>query len=289
MIKHFKTALQHITRAPYQAFAAIGICTITFYFASVFAVVAVGSTVLLQYFETRPQVTAFFKNEANMDQINAVKAKLEASGLASNIKYVSQEEALSIYREQNQKDPLLLEMVTADILPASLEIEANNPEALKQLAGIVKTEPIIDEVLFQEDIVSALTTWTKAVRTVGFFLISTFGILTLVIILVIIGMKIALKREEIEILTLIGATRGYIRMPFIFEGLIYGLVGAFMAWVFTLITILYSIPFLVTFLAGLPLLPIPIWFYVTILISVMSFGAVLGTLGSFMAVRRYLE
>ena len=288
-MKHIKIALTHIRRAPYQAIAAIGICAITFFLASVFAVVAVGSSAILRYFETRPQVTVFFKDETTPSQVSDLEAKVKASGLATDIKYVSKEEALAIYREQNKNDPLLLEMVTASILPASLEIQARDPQALKQIADQVSSDPTVEEVLFQEDIVAALISWTKFIRIVGISFVSTFVVLSLVIILVIIGMKIATKKDEIEILYLIGATNWYIRAPFLFEGLFYGLTGAVFAWLATLIVLLYSTPFLVTFLAGLPLLPIPLWFYSALLVGTLLAGLILGAIGSLLAVRRYLK
>lgn len=66
---------------------------------------AVGSQKILQFFETRPQVTAFFKDEATEGQINELKSRLLATGKIKEIKYVSKEEALKIYQEQNKNDP----------------------------------------------------------------------------------------------------------------------------------------------------------------------------------------
>lgn len=289
MTKHLSTALNHVRRSPYQAIAAIGISTLTFFIATIFSAVALGSSVILQYFETRPQVTAFFENNAPEQRINEVKSKLENSGLAAAIRYVSQDEALNIYREQNKDDPLLLEMVTASILPASLEIEAKDPASLADIATLLDSEAQVEEVLFQEDIVEALTTWTRSIRAIGLFMVGTFALLALVVILVIISMKISMKKDEIEILNLIGATRGYIRAPFLLEGIIYGAVGAFMGWIMTFICLLYSTPFLVTFLAGLPVLPIPVWFYASLLAGSLAAGLILGSLASLIAVKRFLK
>ena len=288
-MKPLQTALRHIRRAPYQAIAAISTCMLTFTIAAIFIMVALGSSQILKFFETRPEVTVFFKDEASPNQIFSVKEKLEKTGITASVRYISKEEALEIYREENKSDPLLLEMVTANILPASLEISAHDPALLKTIAEMVKSEPIVEEVLFQEDIISSLTKWTNAIRITGITLGLAFAFQTFTIFLIIIGMKISLKREEIEILNLIGASKWDIKAPFIYEGIIYGLTGGFLSWVFAVTALLYATPFLVSFLAGLPVLPVPLWFYPLLLGGILAAGFILGSLGSLVAVRRFLK
>ena len=85
--------------------------TLTLFIASVFALVTLGSERMLRYFETRPQVTAFFVDTATQEQVQNLSQVVINSGLTAEVKFVSKEEALAIYREQNKDDPLLLEMV----------------------------------------------------------------------------------------------------------------------------------------------------------------------------------
>lgn len=288
-MKHFKTTWQHIRRTPYQALSAILVMSLTFFIASVFVLTALGSQVILRFFETRPQVTAFLKDEVKPNQVEALKVKLSATGKVAQIKYVSKEEALAIYREQNKNDPLLLEMVTANILPASLEVSTDNLSSLKEIAQILRSENGIEEVIFQEDVVASLSVWTRALRIVGVGLISFLTIVSFLMILIIIGMKIALRKDGIEILRLIGASSWYIRAPFIFEGVFYGLVGAVLAWVATYVLILYTTPFLVSFLEGIPLLPVSPIFMLLLLGGLVLGGVVIGAFSSLLAVRRYLR
>jgi len=158
----FQITWKHIRRSPYQALAALIIMVLTFFVVSVFSLISFGSEKLLNYFETRPQITAFLKDEVTGERVEALKAQLTETGKVANLKYISKEEALAIYREQNKDDPLLLEMVTADILPASLEVSAVDSASLPQLAQILKEAEGVEEVLFQEDVVATLTTWTQS-------------------------------------------------------------------------------------------------------------------------------
>ena len=84
-------------------------------------------------------------------------------------------------------------------------------------------------MVFQKDVVDTLLAWTNAIRIVGGSLAVILAFDSLLIIMTVIGMKIALKREEIEILNLVGASPWYIRMPFVLEGGMYG-VAARLAW-----------------------------------------------------------
>ncbi len=289
MNEHLKTTWTHLRRSPYQSLSAILIMFLTFFIATSFVLTAAGFQVVLRYFETRPQVTAFFKDDTNQQQVDLVKAKLIQSGKVEETKYISKEEALEIYRQQNENDPLLLEMVTANILPASLEVSTKDITGLSEVAGILKEESVVEEVIFQEDIVQALYQWTGAIRKVGIGLISALGLTSLLIILVIIGMKITIKKAEIEILQLIGASTGYIRTPFLLEGIFYGTVGAILAWGLAYLLLLYATPFIIKFLSGIPILPVPVYFMLTILGMEILAGIIIGSFGSLIAVKRYLK
>ena len=289
MKQHWRTSWTYIRRSPYQALAATLIMFLTFFLATVFVLTAGGFQGILRYFETRPQVTAFFKDNTTMDQVDVLEAKLAQTGKVKESKYISKEEALAIYKEQNKNDPLLLEMVTANILPASLEVSTKDISYLPEVAQILKSEPTVEEVIFQEDVVKALHTWTSTLRKIGVGLIGALGLVSLLIILVIVGMKITLRREEIEILQLLGATPWYIRTPFIFEGMFYGMIGAFLAWGICWLLLLYITPFLVKFLSGIPILPVPILFMLSLLGIELLAGIVIGSLGSLLAVKRYLK
>jgi len=289
MKQHLKTAWKHIRRSPYQSLAAVLIMFLTFLIATIFTLVAGGSQIVLRYFESRPQVTAFFKDEATAGQIDTLKAKLIQTGKVEETKFISKEEALQIYREQNKDEPLLLEMVTANILPASLEVSIKNIIDIDQVAGVLKNDTTVEEVVFQEDVVEALYRWTGSIRKIGIGLISVLSLVSFLIILVIIGMKITIRKSEIEILQLIGASNSYIRAPFVLEGIIYGVGGAVLAWGLSYILLLYATPFIIKFLVGIPVLPVSYYFMLIVLGIEMLAGFIIGSLGSFIAVRRYLK
>ena len=289
MKQHLQTAWNHIRRSPYQSLVALGVMFLAFFLSSVVILVASGSQEILSYFETRPQVTAFFEDEVSPDQVELLKGTLLQTGKVKEVRYVSKEEALVIYQEQNRDDPLLLEMVTANILPASLEVSTTEIAYLDEVAQVLANEPGVEEVIFQEEVVDTLKTWTLRLRQIGLALVIFLGLVSFSVILVIIGMKVALRKTEFEILRLLGATNWYIRSPFILEGIFYGTLGALLGGGLAFVLLLYATPVLIEFLAGVPLFPLP-WLFVVAFLGVQILaGVLIGALGSLLAVVRYLK
>jgi len=263
--------------------------TLTFLVVSFFTFLLVGSSKIVNFFESKPQVTAFFKNDAPQADINTLENKLSQSGKVASIKYVSKEDALNIYKEQNKDDPLLLDLVTADILPASFEISAIQIEDLGEISDALKKSSIVSEVIYQKDVVSALTSWTNAIRQIGIALIVLLSLVSIFIMVTIIGIKISHKKEDIEIMKLIGATSWYIRWPFIIEGIFYGVIGALIGWSISTGTLLYATPFLESFLKGIPIIPVPAVDLLMLLGFELILAVLLGIISSFLAVLRYLK
>lgn len=282
--------LSRIRRTPYQAMAAIFTVFLTLYMIGIVGMVGVGSAVVLKHFETKPQVTAFFKADVTPtdDQVATIENHLKASSKIASIRYINKDEALSIYKALFKDDPILLELVTAKMLPASLEVTSTDPNYLPQISDQLKKEPDIDQVIFQADVVRSLTQWTSALRKLGVGIAAIFLAEAIVIIAVILSLKVSLRREEIGIISLLGGNSWYIYRPFLAEGLIYGLVGAFISWFANVLTLLYATPFLISFLAGIPLFPIPLTFYPMLLTAELILGLAIGLVGSAVALRRYL-
>lgn len=275
-----------IRRTPYQSLAAIILTTLTFFSLSIFSLVVLGTTRMLTYFESRPQVTAFFKDEATQGDAESLRRQIETETSIETSTYVSKDDALKLYKEQNQDNPLLLEMVTADILPASLEVSAKNVGDLEKIASIMQKDPLIEEVVFQKDVIDTLRKWLGGIRLAGLFLTTLLTIASVTTIVVIIGLKFRSKKPEMYTLTLLGATNWYIRRPFILESIFYGCLGAIIGWGMSYILLLYLTPNLMAFLGEIRLVPVPYWVMLAILGGEIIVGAILGGVSSLIATRR---
>lgn len=278
--------------------AAIMTMFVTFLLGGVFFISMITSSLVLRFFESKPQITVFFTDRATQEDADSLKKSLDATGKVQSTKYVTREEALVIYREQNKNDPLLLEMVTADILPASLEVSAKDPKYLSELEPMVKSAQGVEEVVFQKDVVDTLLTWTNAIRIGGGSLALLLTVNSLLIVMTVISMKIALKKEEIEILTLVGASPWYIRRPFVIEGGLYGAIGAFTSGIIITGLVLWVRPVILSFLGSIPEVTMVLGSLQStsfllaaggFLLGIVTTGFLLGSIGSLVAVGRYIR
>lgn len=281
---------RNIRRTPYQALAACMVMFFTFLVLTIFSILAIGSQQILKYYESKPQAIAFFKDNTSPQDISAIQAALKQTGKVNDLKYISKDDALQIYRERNKDNPQLLELVTANILPSSLEVSTTGPEDLGPIAEILKKEPVIEEVVYPEDVVKTIAQATSLIRYVGLGVVSFLLIFSILAILMIIGFKIRVQRHEIETMKLLGASDWFIRGPYIVEGALYGIFGATFSWISTYLLLWYLTPFLQNGLGPeIKLLPVSPIFMLEILLTTLVVSSIVGSIGSYGALRRYLK
>jgi len=285
----FTTALTTIRRSPYQAMTSILMTSITFFVGFSFSLFVIGSSIILKHFETRPQTIAFFELETSSEDINKTVEAIKTKPYVESVTIITQEDALKLYQEENKDDPLLLELVTADILPASIEVSAKDIDDLAKIKTDLDTFSQVEDVVFQEDIVSTLSQWIKTAEIVGISATSILAAISFLIIMIVTAMKATAQKKSIRIMRMLGATKGYIKLPFMFEGMIYGFMGATIGWLMTFATLLYLTPSINEILGEVKLLPISIEFYsIHGFIGVLA-GIFLGGFASLIAIQRLIK
>ncbi|MBU0618745.1 permease-like cell division protein FtsX [Patescibacteria group bacterium] len=291
MNKRITSSWQQIRRTPYQAIAAIMVLMLTFIASTALTLISLGSVKILQHFENAPQVIAFFASGIDLEEseIAEIKNQLNQTGKLADFKYVSTHEAEAIYREKNQDDPLLLELVNYKILPPSIEVSAKTIDGLNNLKVVLERQPGITDIAFYEDIIESLSRWVRNIRIFGLSLIAYLALQSILVIGVVTSLKILHRKPEIEIMRLLGASNWFIRWPFVFEGMFYGAISAFIAWGIVYLALLYATPFLSLWLTEVALLPVPVTVMAGILAAQLIFGALVGGLATLLATRRFLK
>ncbi len=291
-MKAFGFAKRNIRRTPYQAIAASMVMFLTFLTLIMFLILAAGTQKAIEYTESRPQAIAFFKDGTTPADIQAIQDALWKTGKVKDIKYVSKEEALHIYNDKNKNEPILTELVSASMLPESIEISTKSPQDLEVIAQMLVQEPVIGDpsnVVLPKDVIQVLTQTTSIIRGIGAVVVGFLLVFSLLIIVMIVSFKIRIKRTEIEIMKLLGASDWFIRTPFILEGIFYGLLGAVSAWVFSYALIWYFTPMIAPIIVDLKFLPVSPILMIGLLGVACLIAIIIGALGSFGAVRRYLR
>ncbi|MEK7536338.1 MAG: permease-like cell division protein FtsX [Patescibacteria group bacterium] len=299
---HTKTAIEAIKRSPFQAVSAIFVLALTFFVATTVSILVYSSSKALSYFETRPQIISFLKSETGSDAITALQNKLALDARVKDVKYVPKEEALEIYKKATEDNPLLAELVSPSIFPASLEFSVTDLKLAEEVINEIKNEAIVEQVGFTaniggekslSDVVSRLKTISYYLRVGGIVFVGALAITSFLVLLVIISMRMTSRKGEIEILSLIGATPAFIRSPIVLEGVFYSLIGVISGWTLSFIFWLYVSPSLLSYFGSIPVLPKePLSFFLlfaAILGTEIVIGFTIAITGSLIAVKRSLK
>jgi len=189
-----------LRRTPYQSLAGFSVLFFTLFLSLILFMSLSFVNGFLSYIETRPQVTVYFQPKTPTASIFKVRDELSASGKTLSIKYIDQRQAFEIYKELNKDNPLLLEMVSPEILPPSLEIYAKKPTYLPEIAEYLKKQGDVDEVQYQKDIVDKLLNLTNILRKATIIFFAYLIFMSVIVLTTITLFKIALKSKEIELL-----------------------------------------------------------------------------------------
>jgi len=296
-----KEIFTSIRRTPYQSLTSFLVLFFSLFLSITIFVSLSFLYGILGYVETRPQVTVYFQTKISEIDIFKVRDELYASGKVLSIKYISKDDAFKIYKDLNKDNPLLLEMVSADILPPSLEIYAKKPVYLPEIAEYLKKQGGVDEVQFQKDILDRLLTLTSIVRKGIIIFFAYLILMTIVVLTTTTLFKIAMKKDEIELLQLLGASNFYIQKPYLLEGIVLGFFASFISFLLLLGMIFYINPFLSSYLRGMPVLSLNLEVYqltvwpinltflaITFALSTV-FGMGIAAIASLLATQKYLK
>jgi cell division transport system permease protein len=170
---------------------------------------------------------------------------------------VSKEDALAAWQARtiNSKVKNLINK-DENPLPRSLQVKATSPEHLEAIAKTLSADtykPIVRQVSYQEtkETVDKLINLTGFIRRMGWVLTVFLLLISLVVILNTIRLAIYTRRDEIEVMRLVGANNVFMRLPFSIEALLYGVIGSFLAYVMVVTIMTYFGPRIAAYFADL--------------------------------------
>ena len=279
--------------------AAIFVLSITFFVATVLSVAVYSSDQAIKYYETRPQVIAFLKDEVPIEEVSRLQDELVSDSKVKDVKYVSKEEALDIYKDATSDNPLLSELVSPSIFPASVEFSVSDLIYLEEVIARVESDEIVDDVGYSASlpggapisgVVENLRRITYHLRIGGGVFVGLQLISSFLVLVVIIMMRLSVRKKEIEILDLIGATPGFIRSPIVLEAVVYAVVGVLVGWMAALLIVLYATPSIISYFGYIPVLPRDTESLMLVFGVILAFEMVIGLMlsitGSLFAVMR---
>lgn len=307
----FWTNTKRIIKSGFVNFWRNGVVSLSSILVMIVALFMIGSTILMTAFlnatllelQDKIDVNVYFVTTADETDILAFKTSLETLPEVARVEYVSKDEALEAFKERHQNDELTLQALNElgdNPLRAVLNIKAHNPSQYDGIAGFLEQEEvlssetgvgIIDKVNYNDNkvVIERLTKMTNGIERIGFALTVVLILISILITFNTIRLAIYTSREEIAVMRLVGANNQYIRGPFLVEGTLYGIVAA-------LITLALFYPLTdwlkgatSGFYGGIDLFNYYVNNFNQIFLIIMVSGMLLGSVSSFLAVKRYLK
>ncbi|OGF73662.1 hypothetical protein A3J56_00145 [Candidatus Giovannonibacteria bacterium RIFCSPHIGHO2_02_FULL_46_20] len=254
--------------------------------------------------QNKVDVSVYFKRSVAEADVVQVQSDLERLPEVKEVVYVSRDEALARFKELHREEDLILqsiEVVGDNPFSASIEIRARDPSQYEAIASFLERDRYSDlidvdlagkqKITYRQNqrVIDQLTAILATARAIGLILGIGLAIIAVVIAYNTVRLAIYNSRDEISVMQLVGASYGFVRGPFIVEGILHG----FIAFAFTM-AVLY--PFL--WWLGVKTAPVfgglnIFMYFVANIISisalVFALGIGLGVLSSILAIRRYLR
>ena len=224
-------AFHGLGRAKLSAFFSILMVALAFTLLSIFYITSMQAEKFLNYLKAKVEIEVFLSDSLSSDQIREVKNNLKATRGVSSIQFVSKDDAANIFKKEFGQD--IKSVLEFNPLPASFQIFVNdqskNSHDVGRIAATVEKIPGVESVKYRKIL---LTLIDKRVR-LFYGIVSGFGgaLVLLSIFLVYNSMRLAISHRKriIDAMKLVGASRSFVRMPFLLGGMIQGFTGGLAA------------------------------------------------------------
>lgn len=286
-------AITNIRQNVFVNVVTIGTITLALLIVSLFLLIFVNLESAAENWSERVQVTVYFDKELSAQDQSSLNQKISALSGVSRVNYVTREEALKRFKSRLKGQETLLEGVRSEVLPTSFEIALKRSHrdtaAVENFVTVLKKIPGIAEVQYGEEWVRRFNSFLNFMRLLGALLGGFLIIAVVFIVSNTIKLTIYSRRDELEVMSLVGATRLFIKAPFLLEGLIQGMAGSIFSIILLFLLyegFLHNAGSFLTFnptTSGLGFLPFE---YVA---GILLAGALLGFIGSLTSLKRFIN
>ena len=240
--------------------------------------------------EAKVEVSAYLSSDITDGERELLEAEVTELPQVQEVTYVSSEEALEEFKQIFENQPELYETLDEDSLPASLRIKLHDAEDTETVAALIRGRPGVDDVRYGGSIIKTLLRVNSLLRTITLVLAVILMAAAAALIANTIRLGIFARREEIGIMKLVGATKWFIRIPFMLEGVFAALVGAIIAGSIVLAANLFLFPRMGEAFQFLQqVFTFTSTEIIQVLLALAAGGVLVGLIGSGMALRRFLE
>lgn len=285
----FKEGVNSIFSHGFMSFASIFIITACLIIMGSFSLLAVNMHHIIKSLEAQNQIVAFIDEDLTLEQAEALESRIKATPNVASIYFMTRDEAMQNFLVQYENNRLF-EDLTSEVFRHRYVITLNNIEDMEQTQNDLIAIEGVAKVNAHLELSSGFVTLRNVVSAISVILVLVLLVVSIFIMSNTIKLTTFHRRDEIAIMRMVGATSSFIRWPFVYEGMILGLLGSLFAfliqWFLYYIALARvdastSLSFLSLLEYGKIALPM--------LISFLSVGLFVGIGGSLFAIKNYLK
>ena len=279
-----KESLAGFKRAKLSAIISIITITISLLLLGIFAVFTIHTSRFIDTLRNKVEMEAFLQEPLSSQELPSLKKRVAAIDGVKEIVYVSKEEAAKIFKDEFGED--ISNVLDFNPLPASFKIFLNEGHKTASKAHNVNKSLLslkgIESVKYRKELLELIDTRTATVHNLTLGLGLFISLSAIFLVSNTIRLAIYAKRQLIRTMELVGATPGFIRYPFLLEGIMQGFLGGIIATCILFLLLEYATPLLsVQFSEFIHMEPL---FYLIVIIA----GVFLGLVGSLISVARFI-
>jgi cell division transport system permease protein len=280
--------------------AATAVMTVTLTLIMISFISNMALTATIKGVTDKIDVSIFLKNTLTPAQIDGFKLNLEKSGNVASITYVSPQQAVLNYKDLNKNNPQLIAALdqAGDALPSSVQVKAKDPKHLDVIEAVVNqpdNKALLDPTAApsysgaRKATIDRIVNFSNFFKTTGLAASAIFLVISTLIIFNTIRMAIFTRRDEIEIMKLVGATKWFIRGPFIFEAALYGIIAAIAASVLAYLVLFAASKSANSYIDFSTTISFFEHYALLIIAGEFVLGIMIGAFSSLLAMSRYLK
>jgi len=300
--------IRRVVRSGVVSFLRNGFVSLASIFVMTMTLAIIGSLMFLNgivgdfvsYVQDKVDVNVYFVPNASEGDIFDLTESIKNLPEVSYVEYTNRETVLQNFRERHQDDQLTLQALDEladNPFGATISIKAKEPSQYEGIAQFLgdrtvtpSNEPFIESINYAQNkaVIDQLERLTTYVQRFGYVVIFLFALASIMITFNTLRLAIYTAREEISVMRLMGASNGYIRGPFIVEGVLYGIISGVIA-----LALFFPLTFLLRDATvntlGVDIFSLYLGQLFLFVLTLIGIGALLGAISSFLAVRKYLS
>ncbi len=285
---------RNVSNNKLMSLASIGVLTACLLMVGFAVLLTENMNSIVGYVGEQSTVAVFIKDGSSQDDVDNLIELFNSNFSVKNVNYISKEQAYINYASQLGNDAAIKTLEEDNILPASINIYIKDMSRIDDIVSVANDSSIVESVTAPTNIANTIKDLNSAIGWFGFSIVISLILVSLIIISNTIRATVFARRREIGIMKQVGATNNFVRLPFLIEGMVIGLISAICAFILTFVGYEAVVKILTgntsLFLKSMFTSLVPFWNIGWILAVGFLFGGILaGAIGSLISLRKHLS